>query len=411
MIVLTWAAYASFYLCRGNISVILSSLASNHKYATADLAELILCFSVAYCIGQFLMGSLSDRFSPRRVVAAGMAVSAACTVAMGLSANYQELLVCQSLNGLAQSVGWSGLMKMVTKSASQRRRGVLMGWWSTNYVFGAFLAKGIAAWSLGRTWIAAEAWRRAALLPGFLLFLLAIGFFVFSREQRRGIGIRTTAEERWTTSVFFEALTNPRVARLASVYFFVKLIRYSLLFWLPLYLTSFLKMAPATAGYDSIYFEFCGIIGVIAAAYGSDYIFGQRRYPVAMLAMVVLAVSSLLMSMLTPGMSLWLPIAAMSVLGWSMFAGDSILVGAATQDAAAPDRVATVAGIVDGAGSSGQIFAPLLVGAVSSHYGWPAVFQVIAGIATLCIVLLFGGKETERSVPFAAVSLSSEKGA
>ena len=189
------------------------------------------------------------------------------------------------------------------------------------------------------------------------------------------------------------------MARLASVYFFFKLIRYSLLFWLPLYLTSFLKMAPVTAMCDSIYFEFCGIIGVLAAAYSSDYIFGQRRYPVAILAMVGVAVSSLLISSLTPGMSLWLPIAAMAVLGWAMFAGDSILVGAATQDAAASDRVATVAGIVDGVGSSGQIFAPLLVGVVSSHYGWPDVFQVIAGIAILCIVLLLGARETERPAP------------
>jgi hypothetical protein len=40
--------------------------------------------------------------------------------------------------------------------------------------------------------------------------------------------------------------------------------------------------------------------GVIAAAYGSEYTFGQRRCPVPILAMVVLAVSSLLMSLLTP---------------------------------------------------------------------------------------------------------------
>jgi sugar phosphate permease len=374
-------------------------LVRNHKYATGELVDLILCFSVAYCVGQFLMGSLSDRFGPRRVIAAGMAVSAACTVAMGLSANYQELLVCQSLNGLAQSVGWSGLMKMVTKSAPRRRRGVLMGWWSTNYVLGAFLAKAIATWAVGRAWIAPEAWRRAALLPGFLLFGLAIVFFAVSREERRGTGVWTISEGRWTIRIFFETLTNPRVARLASVYFFVKLIRYSLLFWLPLYLTSFLKMAPVTAMCDSIYFEFCGIIGVLAAAYSSDYIFGQRRYPVAILAMVVVAASSLLISSLTPGMSLWLPIAAMAVLGWAMFAGDSILVGAATQDAAASDRVATVAGIVDGVGSGGQIFAPLLVGVVSSHYGWPAVFQVLAGIAILCVVLLLGARETERPAP------------
>ena len=80
----SWAAYVAFYFCPKNLSVILPLFQRDHLYTTYQSAQLVLVFSIAYCIGQFVMGSLADRLGGRFVVLAGM-VSASVTATMGFS--------------------------------------------------------------------------------------------------------------------------------------------------------------------------------------------------------------------------------------------------------------------------------------------------------------------------------------
>ncbi len=174
------------------------------------------------------------------------------------------------------------------------------------------------------------------------------------------------------------------------------MVRYSLLFWLPLYLASYLQMSPSHAGYISTRFELYGIGGVLLAAYLSDYVFHARRFLVAMMMMLMLACGCAAASLLHVGSAPWLPTAIVALLGCALFGADTILLGAATQDAAGTEQIGTVAGFVDGAGSIGQLIAPLLIAFVSENFGWPTVFRYLAVIALLCAVLLGWGTRLER---------------
>src|SRR5262249_24931744 len=108
-----WIAYAGFYLCRKNFSVLMP-LYTEHIGASRELlANVLFVYSAAYGIGQVTMGMLADRIAPHRVVVGGMLISAAATFAMGFTSEPAMLYVWLGINGLAQACGWPSLTKIV----------------------------------------------------------------------------------------------------------------------------------------------------------------------------------------------------------------------------------------------------------------------------------------------------------
>ena len=107
----TWLAYAAFYLCRKNLSVAIPALEASGVFTRYQLADILFAYSLAYTAGQLFGGSLSDRFSPRRLVTTGMLLSAAATFAMGFSGLYSPFIALAVINGAGQSMGWPGLVK------------------------------------------------------------------------------------------------------------------------------------------------------------------------------------------------------------------------------------------------------------------------------------------------------------
>jgi sugar phosphate permease len=189
-------------------------------------------------------------------------------------------------------------------------------------------------------------------------------------------------------------LQNSKIRLIAGAYFLVKITRYSLLFWLPLYLTDYLKMSLVRAGYVSSVFEVVGIVGVLAAAYLSDFVFGARRLPVAFLFTSMLACGCMLTSMIEPSVR-DLSLFAFAILGACTFGADTLLVGVATQESAAEGKVGTATGFVDGCGSLGQLLAPILVVNISQLFGWPNVFRCLGVAALVCSYILRGGFQSE----------------
>jgi sugar phosphate permease len=175
------------------------------------------------------------------------------------------------------------------------------------------------------------------------------------------------------------------------------MIRYTLVFWLPLYLANQLKMTPIRAGYVSSGLEGYGVAGVLGAAYASDHLFRARRFPVAALMMLSLSATCIVTSYLSVVASAWQIAVILALLGCATYGTDTLMAGAATQDSANTEDIGTIAGAVDGAGSTGQILSPIFVAVISQHWGWPAVFRYLALTALLCSVLLALGVKTERS--------------
>jgi sugar phosphate permease len=83
------------------------------------------------------------------------------------------------------------------------------------------------------------------------------------------------------------------------------------------------------------------------------------------------------------GASTWLNVALFAVIGAFLFAPDSILGGAAAQDAGGPRAAAMATGFVNGVGSLGALLEGLTVPQLAKSYGWSALFPCLVAMALL----------------------------
>src|ERR1700704_5229210 len=80
-----WLTYGAFYFCRTNISAAVPGLKASVEQgglglSAAEVGWILASLKIAYGIGQFVNGQLSERMSPRVMLALGMFGSAALNV-------------------------------------------------------------------------------------------------------------------------------------------------------------------------------------------------------------------------------------------------------------------------------------------------------------------------------------------
>ena len=401
-----WGTYAAYYFCRKNFSVVMPMMARDSHYGNFDLAQFVFVFSLAYAIGQFVAGALGDRFGGRFTGVLGAAVSAACTITMAAFANdRQALLLLQIGNGLGQGCGWTACLKVLRAWFERKERGTVMAWWGTCYVLGGFLATVFATFAATQMFLLPDlGWRRGFLFPSVILGAAAVWFALAVRNSPEETGLPACAPDEGEhpgKGSAWEAARTPEVWILAGMYFFLKITRYSLLFWLPLYLVQRMQYSPEWAGYTSSLFELVGFSGALIAGYISDRLLNGRRYPVGASMLFALAgwlVIHPVLGRLGPAtMAL-----SISVLGILVYGPDLLMSGPASVDAVRAEHAARAAGIVNGIGSLGQLISAYVVAVVVSRFGWDHLFTfflICAAAAGMLLTLRWNkGQEQERKI-------------
>lgn len=379
----TWLAYASYYLGRKGFAVSKASIAEELGFSKGILASIDTAYLAAYAAGQFVNGALGDRIGARRLVAFGMWGSAiACALFAGRPV-VALMLVAFAFNGYFQSTGWPGTSKGVSEWIAPRWRGLVMGFWCTHYQVGGIVATAACAYLLGHL-----GWRSTFRLPA--LGLAAVGLLVFL-ALRPGPYQTTEPVRRPSAEVQRAALRNPVLWSYGVSYFFIKLIRYCFLFWLPFYLHTELGFDNVTAGYLSISFEAGGAIGAVAIGLASDRLAHWSRAGVSMVSLLALAAALLLYAWLSPRSAVPQCL-LMGLIGCLLIGPDSLLSGAAAQEAAGLEAAALAAGFVNGMGSLGALLQGAVTVWVQSVWGWSGLFYVFVGLALLAAASLIPGR-------------------
>ncbi len=377
---LSWLAYATYYLGRKGFSVVKATVAREHGFATGTLAAIDTAYLVAYALGQLPSGVLADRWGARRVVACGMFASAVACAAFGWSTAAWAFASCFALNGFAQATGWPGTTKIVAEWTSPNERGRVMGVWSTCYQAGGVAATALATWLLAHF-----GWRAA--FQGPAVALIVVGLLVLW-GVRPG---RVAAQPSATSAPVWAVIRMPILWSYGACYFCIKLIRYSLLFWLPYYLHTAAGFDEVDSGYLSTGFEVGGVAGSIVVGYVSDRASRSRAF-VACCSLLGLAVAMYAYASVAYTSGAW-HFGVLAVIGALLFGPDALISGAAAQDAGGPRGAATAAGMVNGIGSVGAFLQGALTVGVQEAFGWNALLLVFVGLslmAALCLVPALG---------------------
>ncbi|MCG8607231.1 MFS transporter [bacterium] len=398
----TWLAYAGFYLTRQSFSVAKIGIAedSSINMTSSQMGAIDGVFLFAYSMGQFVWGFSGDKFGPRVIVMYGLLGSVAAALAMGASSMVFAFGVLALIQGLSQSTGWAPLAKNVRSWFSLRERGVVMGWWSTNYAVGSLVAVPFAGYVADYF----LNWRYAFYIPALVLFVIWILFAVLQRNRPEDVGLPAIeeyhreqnavslvddqAEESVSWKLIIAVLKNPMVLLLAVVYFFLKPTRYAILFWGPKFINETLNTGMAESGLLSVAFFLAGPISVLAAGYASDKLFQSKRMPYSVISLLLLAIVLFTINGLAELQNKLIMTALLFTLGFLLYGPDSLISATAALDFGTKKGASTATGLINGMGSVGAIIGGIIPGFFKDSWGWGGIFVFLGISVTMAALLL-----------------------
>uniref|UniRef100_A0A8C4QS63 Sugar phosphate exchanger 3 n=1 Tax=Eptatretus burgeri TaxID=7764 RepID=A0A8C4QS63_EPTBU len=416
----------------------------NHKDYKQLLGALDYSFLGTYAIGMYFSGVIGERLPLRCYLAVGMLASGFFTALFGLGYFWKIhslgfYIFVQLANGLVQTTGWPSVVACVGNWFGKGKRGLIMGVWNSHTSVGNIMGSLVAGAWVTKAW----GWSFVVpgiiiAVMGIVCWLFLIedprdvdcvppqhqeylcdrrsneDYFSIQNEDldrecliRSGSAVDLPTQDQAYGSVgtrgfesnfptdsevldgvarpakaisFLHALQIPGVIEFSLCLFFAKLVSYTFLFWLPMYISSKAHLSPKDSGNMSTLFDVGGLIGGILAGILSDY-FGGRATICG--AMLVVAAPMLYVYDSVGYTSTTTMISLLILCGILVNGPYSLITTAVSADLGThkslkgnSKALSTVTAIIDGTGSVGAALGPLLAGLISPM-GWDWVFYML----------------------------------
>lgn len=110
--------YMISYITRVSYGTVISEIEKNTHIAKSLLAHGLTGSFITYGAGQIISGILGDRFSAKRLISCGLALTTMMNILIPSSHSPLALTVIMCINGLAQSLMWPPMVKIMTAQLS-----------------------------------------------------------------------------------------------------------------------------------------------------------------------------------------------------------------------------------------------------------------------------------------------------
>lgn len=391
---LGWLAYGSTYLLRKPLGVIKADLESELHLSKSLLGLLDTAMLLPYALVQLVASSLGDRFGPRRTMSVCMCLSAVSMATFGWWSNVPMFLLLLFMNGASQALCWPSCTKVLSSWFSGASRNVVFGLFGT-----CAFAGGIAGTVLAVHLQNAYGWRGVHYLPCTAVVTLGLlVYFFYCEETEQGdlhqqqpfkYHERLSKPARDSSSVQASAATTwfqlwkmPCITEISLAVFCLKIVRYCMYMWLPMYLLHQLQYDKTRAGLFSPAFELGGVVGSSVLGLALDRWFEHN--PLAGVAVSIACSAGALVGFVLTSTWGHAANATFMMLAGAFNCGpDSILGGSIPAALGKKDKrdcSAAVTGFVNGFGSIGVFLEGPLVGILSDLYGWSSMFYCMIGL-------------------------------
>ena len=156
--------YMLCYVARMNLAGALPHVTQAFSLTDAQAGLIQTVFAVVYAAGQLINGLIVDHISPRRHVVIGLLGSALCNLLVGCSNTYWQILVLWGLNGVAQSMLWTPMVRLIAVWFDSKKRSVVSFWMCVCFIIGHLLA-----WAVSGLMAARFSWRTSFFAPAAVL--------------------------------------------------------------------------------------------------------------------------------------------------------------------------------------------------------------------------------------------------
>ncbi len=394
--------YAAMYMARYNFSFANKSLSDQYGWSKTQIGGIISTATLVYGISALFNGPLADRFGGRRAMLIGASGAFVFNLLFGLGAYLGFLGTGPLLLGYFATV-WTLNMYFQSYSALALIK-VNAGWFHVSErgvfsaIFGSMIQSGRAAVFalLTAGFVVALPWQWKFFLPAAIVGVMLVITQRVVVDTPKDAGLpafdpqdATSGDtERITLGyVARKVFTNPVAITIAIAEFCTGMVRKGFEEWFPRYMqeAQHMPLDHPIFKTGAFFIVLAGVVGAFAAGILSDWVFGHRRPPVALIG-YVLIVGCLWVIGHHPSVPVL--IAAFTVNSLAISMVHSMLSGTASMDFGGQRAAATAAGMFDGMQYVGGTLAGIGIGSMVDAYGWDAWAPSMIGFAAVGALLM-----------------------
>ncbi|MEG1513824.1 MAG: MFS transporter [Clostridia bacterium] len=361
-------AYTAAYIGRLNLAQALPGIAQTLGLTGVQLGTLQTVFALTYASGQFIVGMAADRVSPRKLILTGLAATALFNALFGLASSYPALLALWTLNGIAQSLMWTPIVRLIAGwcvGKTREQAGFVM---SAATIIGHLLSWAIAGWMA-----TVFSWRLSFIVPGLIILAVwPISHLLIRDYPLSEAGKNDMNGERQVAMPFKTLIAGTGLWAILICCVATGFVRDSVTTWGPSMLARTFDHAWGGSASLSLIIPLINIFGLFLGRRCFLWMHSRTR-----MAVMTLLFCGVLSALLLYGFGTSNPLLLAVLLGLTcaiLYANTPLLTALIPMEYASANRVALVAGLVDCTIYLGSGLAGILTGYMNDLAGWNMVF-------------------------------------
>jgi len=377
-------------MLRKPLGVIKSDLQTNYKLTKNQLGWLDTSFFLPYALVQIMVGNLGDKYGAQLVIKVNLLIIGLSMISFGFWDSPIIFAILLFFNGVGQASLWPNCVKSLSAWYSSAKLATIFGLWGTCMFAGGIMGTGLA---VRLQMLYTPDLKMIHVVPSLVVLAVAVLVHLLLRApddvdivvpgKVTVVPEKSSPQEPARELSFFAIWKFQYVPELALTMFGMKLVRYCLYMWLPMYLHQSLKYQQSTAGFMSTAFEIGGVFGSAGLGYFIDSVLGGRIHWGVCFALFGSA-SSLLAFHLTSFYGQSFNFVCLFMVGAFISGPDSIVSGALASEVGARENAqSAVSGVINGFGGLGTIVEGPIVAFVITKFGWGGSFYAMIVLTLL----------------------------
>jgi len=233
-------SYLAVYVAKNILSAASPQMIASGAFTTEDVGTLSSVYYICYAAGQLVNGHIGDRIRAKHMISCGLMLAGLTVILFSLfsSASYAVYLI-YSVTGIALSMIYGPMTKVVAENTEQPYTTRCSLGYTFSSFFGSPLA-GILAMLL--------LWQGVFITCGIMLIMMGfVCFVVFSRFERQGLIEYGKYKQQKEQGGSIRLLIRHRISKFTLISILTGVVRTTVVFWLPTYLSQYLGFAPERA--------------------------------------------------------------------------------------------------------------------------------------------------------------------
>ena len=230
-------SYLAVYVAKNVLSAASPQMIESGAFTTENIGSLSSVYYFCYAAGQLVNGRIGDRIRAKYMISFGLMLAGLTVLLFSMLPGFTfAAYVIYGLTGVALSMIYGPMTKVVAENTEQPYTTRC----SLGYTFSSFVGSplaGVLAMFL--------LWKGVFSVCGIMLIAMgAVCFLVFTRYEHQGLieygRFRREKEQGGSIRVLIER----RIIKFMLIAVITGIVRTTVVFWLPTYLTQYLGFAP-----------------------------------------------------------------------------------------------------------------------------------------------------------------------